>query len=389
MPAYISEIHYDGSKTVDFFEIAVPEGTDVSGYTLEFYDSGGNNYNTKPLGTPVTTEAGHDVYVIDSSVAFFPDSRSGHGVALVDGDGNVVQFVSYGSTPSTISATNGSAGGLTSTYIGSAPNGSSLETTDGGATYQTQSSPNPGTIPAPPPCYAPGTLIDTPDGPRPVETLQVGDLVTTLDHGPQPVRWIRSGDQPLEAAETDAKPVLIAAGALGGKLPAQDLIVSPQHRILVGGHRQLQGRFKAEAFAPAKSLTKLKGIRHMKGKQHITWVHFACDRHEVVTANGCLSESLLLGPMVVNGLTAAERQAVTDIFGPAATPDAALNGPPARECFTVGAVRRQLANSLEEKGQGAANEIRKWDADAAMERYEAERLREEIPKSLINIKYVA
>ena len=70
-----------------------------------------------------------------------------------------------------------------------------------------------------------------------------------------------------------------------------------------------------EAFASAKSLTGLSGIRHMKGKSQITWVHFACDQHEVVRANGCWTESLLLGPMVVNGLSPTERQALANIFG--------------------------------------------------------------------------
>lgn len=157
---------------------------------------------------------------------------------------------------------------------------------------------------------------------------------------------MRTGDQSLEKTQVDAKPVLIAAGALGGRLPAQDLIVSPLHRIFVGGHRQLQEQFEAEVFVPAKSLITLKGIRHMEGKTKMTWFHFACDRHEIVIANGCLSESLLLGPMVVDGLNAAERRAVINIFGPASTPDAALNGPPARECLKVGAARGKLAKSL-------------------------------------------
>ena len=269
-------------------------------------------------------------------------------------------------------ASEGPANGLTSTNVGSTSGGESHQTYDGGSTYSAQATPNSGTIP----CYAPGTMIDTAQGPRAVETLQVGDLVMTLDHGPQPIRWVRSGEVPLEDAEVDAKPVLIAAGALGGKLPAHDLIVSPQHRILVGGHRQLQGQFATEAFAPAKSLTTLRGIRHMKGKTKITWVHFACERHEVVTANGCLSESLLLGTMVVTGMTAAERQSVSDIFGPAPTPEAALNGPPARECLTVGTVRRQLAKCSESQMKLEAKEIRKWDVDFAMEQFEAELMQE-------------
>lgn len=211
-----------------------------------------------------------------------------------------------------------------------------------------------------------------------VEHLKAGHFVVTLDGGLQPIRWIHRSDDPLEAPDDLAKPVQIKAGALGRNLPAHDLIVSPQHRIFVGGYGQLQQIFAVEAFAPAKSLTSLPGIRHMKGKSHITWIHFAFDRHEVVTANGCLSESLLLGPMVLNGLSSADRQALTELFGPALTSDTTLNGAPARECLTVGAVERQIAKHLKEKGQPLAKEIRKWDRDLAMEKYEAEQLNQAV-----------
>ncbi len=226
-----------------------------------------------------------------------------------------------------------------------------------------------------PACYAEGSMIDTPDGPRAVETLRPGDLVLTLVHGAQPIRWVCSGDHPPEEVEVDCRPVLIAAGALGKDLPTHDLIVSPQHRILVGGGGQLIKYFDTEAFAPAKALTKLAGIRHMKGKANIRWIHFACDRHEVITANGCLSESLLLGPMVVNGLTRAERLTLTGIFGPVTKPGTVLNGPAALVCLKVSEVRRQIENGTTSKNSAAAKEIRKWDVDAAMERYEVERSR--------------
>jgi len=226
------------------------------------------------------------------------------------------------------------------------------------------------------PCYAPGTMIGTPAGPRAVETLRPGDPVMTLDHGPQAIRWTHSGEHPLEEAEDDARPVEIKAGALGRNLPLCDLIVSPQHRILVGAAGQLPGMFSREAFAPAKSLTAVPGIRHMKGLTRITWIHFACDRHEIVTANGCLSESLLLGPMVVNGLPPAERRALARQFGPAPAPGAALNGPPARDCLIVSAVKRQLARHPGQQGHQVAREIRKWDRDLAMEPCRAGRLAE-------------
>ncbi len=192
-----------------------------------------------------------------------------------------------------------------------------------------------------PPCYAPGTLIDTPDGPRAVEALRPGDLVLTLDHGAQTVRWTRSGRQALEAALPDARPVLVKAGALGPNLPARDMVVSPQHRIFVGGAGQLPAIFATEAFAPAKSLTCLPGIRHMSGRKEVIWVHFACDRHEVVRANGCWSESLLLGPMVQRCLTVPDRWALDAVLPVSSDPDY-LNGPPARPCLTAGQVGRMI-----------------------------------------------
>jgi hypothetical protein len=40
-----------------------------------------------------------------------------------------------------------------------------------------------------PPCFAAGIMIETKCGKTPVEQIQVGNLVRTLDHGLQPVQW--------------------------------------------------------------------------------------------------------------------------------------------------------------------------------------------------------
>lgn len=75
--------------------------------------------------------------------------------------------------------------------------------------------------------YAQGTIIGTPAGERPVEDLKPGELVTSLDHGPVPIRWTRKDTRALDENSTDDKPVLIKAGALGAILPDCNLIVSP------------------------------------------------------------------------------------------------------------------------------------------------------------------
>ena len=192
-------------------------------------------------------------------------------------------------------------------------------------------------------CYSAGTLIRTVTGDVRIEDLRIGDLVMTLDHGPQPVRWLRSNDHPLDGVATDGKPVLIAAGALGNGLPVADLIVSPQHRIFAGGHGQLNNLSSTQVFIPAKALTGLRGIRHMRGKRAITWVHFACDRHEVITANGCLSESLLLGSVARAALSKSEHKQALSALGHVSIQQGNLNGPPARPCLTVREVRNRIA----------------------------------------------
>lgn len=70
-------------------------------------------------------------------------------------------------------------------------------------------------------CFLAGTLIATPSGEVPVETLRAGDLVLTRDHGPQPLVWATSSRITPEAIDRapDLRPIRIAPGALEGGLP--------------------------------------------------------------------------------------------------------------------------------------------------------------------------
>lgn len=121
--------------------------------------------------------------------------------------------------------------------------------------------------------------------------------------------------------------------------------------------------FDSEVYAPAKALTGLPGIRHMRGKAAVTYIHFACDRHEVVTANGCLSETLLLGPVVVAGLTRTERRELARALGIVAGHNEEWNGPAARTCLTGQAVRIHLARLATSKRSASANDHTKWGVE--------------------------
>jgi hypothetical protein len=126
--------------------------------------------------------------------------------------------------------------------------------------------------------------------------IRVGDLVETADHGVQTVRWVSS--QRLAPADLHAHPrkcpVRIAAGALGPGLPERDLVVSPQHRMLLAGDLVRRWFGTDEVLASAVHLTSFPRIRRCLPKAGVTYVHILCDRHEIIFAEGAATETLLL-----------------------------------------------------------------------------------------------
>lgn len=141
------------------------------------------------------------------------------------------------------------------------------------------------------PCFAAGTLVETPCGPREVERLAPGDLVLTLDAGARPVtRVLRSAFGAADlAARPSLRPVVIARGVLGA---TADLTVSRQHCLAV---ETPQGPRLARAGQLAR---RLPGLRVAEGRRRVTYVHLLFERHHVIIANGIAAETLYLGPSV-------------------------------------------------------------------------------------------
>lgn len=170
----------------------------------------------------------------------------------------------------------------------------------------------------PPPnvCYVAGTMISTPDGEIPVEQLCKGMQVMTADHGPCRIKMVRS--KTISAADAirfpQMRPIRIRANALGAGLPKRDLLVSPQHRILVRS-RIAQRMFNAdEILVAAKHLLELDGVEVAMDLDSFTYVHFLCHDHQIVFAEGAPSESLYLGQEAFKAMTPAAMQELAQIF---------------------------------------------------------------------------
>ena len=166
------------------------------------------------------------------------------------------------------------------------------------------------------PCFVRGTLIETAAGAVAVEDLVPGMMIVTHDHGPQTLRWI--GSRVLSgralAASPNMRPIRIRAGALGQGLPRRDLLVSPQHRILIRS-RIAQKMFGApEVLVAAKQLLQIEGIDIAQDQAVVEYFHFLFDRHEIVLSEGAATESLYTGSEALRSVGHSAREEIFAIF---------------------------------------------------------------------------
>ena len=133
-------------------------------------------------------------------------------------------------------------------------------------------------------CYCEGTLIRTPEGQRPVEELRAGDVVHCLNGGTAPVRWVgeRSYAGRFLRANPKLRPVRFMAGSLGDSLPERDLLVSPQHAMLIDG-----------ALVPAELLVNGSTIVRDGAAEVVRYFHIELPGHDAVWAEGVLSETFV------------------------------------------------------------------------------------------------
>ncbi len=143
------------------------------------------------------------------------------------------------------------------------------------------------------PCFVAGTMIKTPKGEKRVESLTLGELVETRDDGPQPLRWI---GRRTVAAQGDFAPIRIRAGTFGQD---RDLLVSPQHRMLI--HDSLAELLfgEDEVLVAAKDLINDHSITPSPGER-VTYVHLMFDTHQVIYSEGLATESFLPGPQTTD-----------------------------------------------------------------------------------------
>jgi hypothetical protein len=133
-------------------------------------------------------------------------------------------------------------------------------------------------------CFMPGTRILTPAGEVAVEALKRGDLVTTADGQSKPIRWVgRQTVSRLFADPLRVLPIRITQGALGDNMPSRDLLVSPDHALLVDG-----ALIQAGALVNGTSI-----VRETKVPERFTYYHVELADHSLILADNTPAETFI------------------------------------------------------------------------------------------------
>ncbi|WP_306116954.1 MULTISPECIES: Hint domain-containing protein [unclassified Roseovarius] len=180
------------------------------------------------------------------------------------------------------------------------------------------------------PCFTAGTMIRTDQGERAIETLEVGDRVLTEAGTAEAIRWI--GHRVVLPAFTSSNalwPVRISAGSLGNGLPQQDLLVSPNHRMLIRSPRNELLYGEGSVLVAAKFLVGQPGIEQVFDLPRVTYFHLLFDDHQVIFANGAPSESLHPGDMALQSMARASRDEILTVFPELADSAGTTYGPTA------------------------------------------------------------
>ncbi len=156
-------------------------------------------------------------------------------------------------------------------------------------------------------CFAEDTLIETVDGPVPVQQIHAGQQVWTRDNGLQSVLWVGSTSVP---ATGRFAPVVFAPNTLGNP---RELVVSQQHRMMIDASVAELLFGAPRALVAAKFLCGMEGVSIREGG-YVSYWHIMFDQHQIVRSEGVLSESFFVNPNSIGALDHPQRAEILSLF---------------------------------------------------------------------------
>ena len=257
---------YVSTELLNLLTIDLSTGADFTSVSISDNDDGGSDdTNVLDLNEEFTGPDG----------GLLADDQYEYLGNLLDSEGNIVGFVASGP---------GLLLGNTSIFLPAGTDTTGLtfqETLDTENGWQIED--------AAPNCFVDGTLIATPEGERQVETLQIGDMITTASGKIVEILWI--GRQEIRKAAwhtdlgSDHAPVCIQAGALAPGLPHSDLYLSPEHALVIDDILINAGTLVND--------TTIRFVPLAEMPEVFTYHHIETQDHDEILANGSVAETFV------------------------------------------------------------------------------------------------
>lgn len=195
-----------------------------------------------------------------------------------------------------------------------------------------------------PSAFTAGTWIDTIEGKVRVENLDLGDRLLTRDSGYLPVRWIcrcTLGARDL-VGNPALQPIRIGKSSLAPGVPMRDLVVSPQHRVLIAGSGSAAVWGERDVLAAARHLTVLPGIWR-ETADRVPYITLLLDAHEIIRAEGAWAETYQPEAATLDRLSDRSREDLFAVFPTLATEAGIAAFPSARISVEPDDLRAALA----------------------------------------------
>jgi uncharacterized protein YjdB len=247
--------------------------TGVAGGSVDIIAESANGGFIKTYTLQVTT-TGISSVTLNSPMTFFTPGQQSTYTATVVSDGETDTSVVWSSsTPGVATVTSG--GVVTAVADGTAT--ITVTAVEGGLSDSVFVVVSSTSVP----CFPTGTMIATPNGYVPVETIKNGDLLLTADGRSVAVSTFVSG---VDNTTTDTAPYTIPKNALAEGLPKADTRLSPWHAFMVGPNAWQK---------PAIASLYYKTIKQDKLGESVVYYHFEAPNYlrDNFVTNGMIVES--------------------------------------------------------------------------------------------------
>lgn len=134
-------------------------------------------------------------------------------------------------------------------------------------------------------CFAKGTDIMTPQGAKRVESLKVGDDITTADNRTISIKWIGQQTTKPRDFNENLQAIKIRKNAIAHEVPSSDLVLTAGHGIVVD-----------DLLINASVLVNGASIDYVPLEElddEVTYYHIESWGHETILANGVPAETYI------------------------------------------------------------------------------------------------